>query len=160
MCHPSRSNIGEGDKKQHQRSNQSLWVVKWKLMYKPKNLGRLGIIDTSVMNKCLIIKWWWRIFHTPSGTLWLDILKAKYFPDCSPMFAPALVAPRFGVIFLKLEMIFNLMSGLWWAMGRTCVFGSTGGVVILLYVLLFWYCFLTVRLLRFLSQTSLVITRI
>ena len=30
----------------------------------------LGIIDTSVMNKCLIIKWWWCIFNTEPGVLW------------------------------------------------------------------------------------------
>lgn len=32
-------------------------LVKWKTMCRPKNLGCLGIIDTSIMNKCLILKW-------------------------------------------------------------------------------------------------------
>lgn len=41
------------------------------------------------MNTCLIVKWWWRIFNTPDGTLWRDILKAKYFPSGNPMFASA-----------------------------------------------------------------------
>ena len=30
-------------------------MVKWKYIYRPKNLGELGIINTAVMNKCLIL---------------------------------------------------------------------------------------------------------
>lgn len=31
-------------------------LVSWKLMCRPKSKGGLGFIDTSLMNKCLIIK--------------------------------------------------------------------------------------------------------
>ena len=61
-------------------------LVKWKLMCRPKNLGGLGIINTQVMNKCLLIKWWWKIMTSGAGSLWYSILKDKYFPHSSPMF--------------------------------------------------------------------------
>ena len=64
-------------------------LVKWKLMCRPKNLGGLGIINMSVMNKCLMIKWWWKIMSSGASSLWYSILKAKYFPHSSPMFAGA-----------------------------------------------------------------------
>ena len=63
--------------------------VKWKLMCRPKYLGGLGIINTSIMNQCLMIKWWWKIMSAGDQPLWLSILKAKYFPSSSPMFANA-----------------------------------------------------------------------
>lgn len=34
-------------------------LVRWKHMCKPKELGGLGILNTSIMNKCLILKLWW-----------------------------------------------------------------------------------------------------
>lgn len=64
-------------------------------MCRPKNLGGLGIMNTAIMNKCLIIKWWWRILNAGPGTLWFDILKAKYFPNSSPLFAPAAGGSQF-----------------------------------------------------------------
>ena len=33
-------------------------MVKWKVICGPKNLGGLGILNTAIMNKCLIVKWW------------------------------------------------------------------------------------------------------
>lgn len=64
-------------------------MVKWQVMCRPKNLGGLSIINTSVMDKCLIIKWWWRILNSDPKALWFQILKAKYFPNSSPLFASA-----------------------------------------------------------------------
>lgn len=70
-------------------------LVKWKIMFRPKSLGGLGIINTYIMNKCLIIKWWWRILNTSLGVLWFDILKAKYFPSSSPLLALACGGSQF-----------------------------------------------------------------
>ena len=64
-------------------------LVKWKLMCRPKNLWGLGIINTMVMNKCLLIKWWWKIISSGAGSLWYSILKAKDFPHSSLMFEVA-----------------------------------------------------------------------
>lgn len=40
-------------------------MVKWKIMCRPKSLGGLGIINTSLMNKCLIMKWCWCLYNDP-----------------------------------------------------------------------------------------------
>lgn len=53
----------------------------------PKTLGGLGITNTSIMNKRLIMKWWWLIYNEPPETLWIQILKAKYFPNTTSFFA-------------------------------------------------------------------------
>ena len=67
----------------------------------------LGIINTLVMNKCLIIKWWWKIMSSPDKPLWYNILKAKYFPSSSPMFAPASGASQFWKDLVKLRLVFQ-----------------------------------------------------
>lgn len=58
--------------------NENADFVKWDIVYRTKSLGGLGILNTQVMNGCLIIKWWWRIMTATPGTLWFDILKARY----------------------------------------------------------------------------------
>lgn len=75
--------------------NKKYILVKLKLMCRPKNMGGLGIINMAVMNKCLIIKWWWRILTADCDTLWLKLLKAKYFPNSSPMFTSAAGGSQF-----------------------------------------------------------------
>ena len=59
------------------------------------------------MNKCLIIKWWWKIVSNEESPLWLNILKAKYFPSSSPMFAHATGASQFWRDLVKLRPIFH-----------------------------------------------------
>lgn len=54
-------------------------MMKWDDMCRPKDFGGLRVINTRVMNDCLITKWIWRINHS-KNELWLRILKAKYFP--------------------------------------------------------------------------------
>lgn len=60
-------------------------LVQWKHMCKPKCLGGLGIINTSIMNKWLIMKWWWKIYNDPPRSLWGELFKAKYYPHCDPL---------------------------------------------------------------------------
>ena len=62
-------------------------MVKWDLICRPKSMGGLGIINTLVLNKCLMIKWWWKIMFLEEHPTWLSLLKSKYFPSSSPMFA-------------------------------------------------------------------------
>ena len=35
---------------------------KWEMVCRPKDQGGLGIINTRIMNDCLIVKWIWKIF--------------------------------------------------------------------------------------------------
>lgn len=107
-------------------------------MCKPKNLGGLGILNTSVMNKCLIVKWWWKIFHTPSGLISLKRNTSRTVVLC---LLPSMVARSFGVLLFELDMSFGLRSSLWWVMGPTCAFDSIGGLGIPLSAFLFLLLF-------------------
>lgn len=64
-------------------------MVRWKLICRPKKVGGLGILNTAVMNECLMIKWWWKIVSTMGSPnpkpLWYTILQGKYFPASSPL---------------------------------------------------------------------------
>ena len=44
-----------------------------------------NILNTVIMNKCLIMKWWWCILTIGSGTLWFYLLKV--FPLVEPLVA-------------------------------------------------------------------------
>jgi len=52
-------------------------MAKWEMVARPKDQGGLGIINTRLMNECLVVKWIWKIMQEPNA-LWFKILKAKY----------------------------------------------------------------------------------
>ena len=52
-------------------------MAKWIAMARPKAQGGLGIINTLLMNECLITKWIWKI-DKRLNELWYKILDAKY----------------------------------------------------------------------------------
>ena len=70
-------------------------------------MGGLGIINMAVMNKCLILKWWWKIMSSVERPLWLSILRAKYFPDSSPMFASSTGGSQFCLQLVKVRSGFQ-----------------------------------------------------
>jgi hypothetical protein len=37
-------------------------MVKWHVVCRPKDLGGLGIINTQVLNECLMTKWIWKLY--------------------------------------------------------------------------------------------------
>ena len=82
-------------------------MVRWDIICRPKAKGGLGIINTRVMNNCLMIKWWWKIMTLEELPPWLSILKAKYFPSSSPMFAPAAGGSQFWHQLVKVRPIFR-----------------------------------------------------
>lgn len=82
-------------------------LVKWNIIYRPKNMGGLGIINTAVMNKCLMIKWWWKIMSSGRGSLWFSILEAKYFPSSNPMSASPRGGSQFWKDLVKVRPIFK-----------------------------------------------------
>lgn len=57
-------------------------MAKWEMVSRPKNQGGLGIINTKVMNECLLTKWIWKILQEPEE-MWFKILKAKYMMGCN-----------------------------------------------------------------------------
>ena len=52
--------------------------------WKGRNLtsGGVGIINTKIMNECLLVKWIWKIHQEPDE-LWFKLIKAKYLDGCS-----------------------------------------------------------------------------
>uniref|UniRef100_A0A0A8YMZ7 Reverse transcriptase zinc-binding domain-containing protein n=1 Tax=Arundo donax TaxID=35708 RepID=A0A0A8YMZ7_ARUDO len=54
-------------------------MVKWEAVCRPKDQGGLGIINTRLMNECLLVKWIWKICSN-NQDIWCGLLKAKYFP--------------------------------------------------------------------------------
>jgi len=52
-------------------------MAKFEMVCRPKDQGSLGIINTKIMNDCLLVKWIWKI-HLKPNSLWFKILKAKY----------------------------------------------------------------------------------
>jgi len=52
-------------------------MAKFEMVCRPKDQGGLGIINTKIMNECLLVKWIWKIYQQPDE-LWFKILKAKY----------------------------------------------------------------------------------
>ena len=55
-------------------------MMKWEAVCRPKEFGGLGIINTRILNECLLVKWIWKIIRSSSET-WCQILRAKYMPD-------------------------------------------------------------------------------
>ncbi|KAK1614885.1 hypothetical protein QYE76_020402 [Lolium multiflorum] len=51
--------------------------VRWDAVCMPKSMGGLGIMDTKLMNVCLMAKWVWKIMTGAQG-LWADIIRGKY----------------------------------------------------------------------------------
>jgi hypothetical protein len=51
--------------------------VRWEAMCRPKALGGLWILDTKLMNICLMAKWIWKLYTREQG-IWAEILRAKY----------------------------------------------------------------------------------
>ena len=52
-------------------------MASWITLSRPKDQGGLGIINTQIMNECLLTKWIWKIHQQPDE-VWYKLLKAKY----------------------------------------------------------------------------------
>lgn len=49
----------------------------WDMICSPKEVGGLGVINSRIMNWCLMAKWAWKIL-TRQGGFWLQIVHTKY----------------------------------------------------------------------------------
>ena len=57
-------------------------MAKMDTIYRPRNQGGLGMINTKIMNDCLLDKWIWKI-HKGADELWFQLIKAKYLQSGS-----------------------------------------------------------------------------
>jgi hypothetical protein len=55
-------------------------LVNWEYVCQPHNMEGLGVVDLSVMNKCLLIKWLWNL-ETFEG-IWQNLIGTKYLKNC------------------------------------------------------------------------------
>ena len=56
--------------------------MQWYILSNSKKAGGMGFKDFNYMNLTLLGKQAWHLFQHPIS-LWAQILKAKYFPDCT-----------------------------------------------------------------------------
>ena len=52
-------------------------LASWEMLCRPKDQGGVGIINTTIMNECLLTKWIWKILKRPNE-VWFKLLDAKY----------------------------------------------------------------------------------
>ena len=69
-----------GDTGQH----RSCHTVNWETVTIPKEVGGLGLTTIRHRNQAILMHQAWRLYTNPD-TIWVRVLKAKYFPH-SPMF--------------------------------------------------------------------------
>ena len=55
-------------------------MAKWDSLSRPKDQGGLGIINSHIMNECLLVKWIWKIAKG-GNEIWYKLLEAKYMLD-------------------------------------------------------------------------------
>ena len=71
-------------------------MASWDSVSRPKDKGGLGIINTKLMNECLLVKWIWKIMKGADET-WFHLLKAKYMRTGDFFLAPRVwVLPNSG----------------------------------------------------------------
>jgi hypothetical protein len=51
-------------------------LAKWDVLYQPRDQGGMRIMNIDTQNKCLLIKWWYKLLHEQG--IWQDLLRRKY----------------------------------------------------------------------------------
>jgi hypothetical protein len=55
-------------------------MAKWEALATPREFGGLRIINTRIMNGCVLVKWVWRLVNK-EDSLWSRILRGEYLRD-------------------------------------------------------------------------------
>jgi hypothetical protein len=79
----------------HMSNNFKIHWMSWTKMGRSKSIGGLGFRDLVVFNKALLAKQGWRIMQDLTSMA-AQILKAKYFPNCTFLVAPLGSKPSFA----------------------------------------------------------------
>lgn len=92
-------------------------------------MGGLGIQNLGLMNKALLVKWWWKLFNTDG--LWQELFVNKY----QKMRGLAEIKPKqgdsqFWYELIKHKTISSHCVDLWLEMGRMWDLGKIGGLEI------------------------------
>ena len=101
-------------------------MAKWDTLSKPIDQGGLGIINTKIMNECLLVKWIWRIAKGGNET-WYKLLEAKYMFDGNFFNSRCKGTSHFGKGYTKSSISLNGEPYTRCAMGRSPLSGGTLG---------------------------------
>jgi hypothetical protein len=90
-------------------------MAKWEMVSRPNDQGGLGIINTRLMNDCLLVKWIWKILQE-LDELWFKMLKSKYMRVLISSLPNPKEGLSFGKGFKKLNI--SLSGGANFTVGR------------------------------------------
>jgi len=54
-------------------------LTKWEVVCTPKDQGRLGVLNLSIHNRCLLSEWIFRLLN--GDGIWQQLLRNKYIRD-------------------------------------------------------------------------------
>lgn len=63
---------------------KKLYLLNWDTITQPKDLGGLGLQNTTLRNKAILSGFAWRVKHS-RNSLWSSVLKAKYRNNLNDM---------------------------------------------------------------------------
>lgn len=81
-------------------------MVKCEAVCRPKDFGGLRVLNTRLMNDCMLSKWMWRI-NGAKDELWFRLLKAKYFPHGDYRDSLDLRGSQFWKALCRVKHLFN-----------------------------------------------------
>lgn len=96
-------------------------MAKWDMVTRSKDQGGLGIINTRLMNDCLLVKWIWKIHQEPDAT-WFKILKAKYMKSGNFFFSKTKGSSQFWQGLHKIKHLFRWGATFKVGNGNNCLF--------------------------------------
>lgn len=96
-------------------------MAKWEMVSRPKDHGGLGIINTRLMNDCLLVKWIWKILQEPDA-LCFRIIKAKYLRKDSFFSSKSKGCSQFWMGLHKVKHLFKWGATFRIGNGENCLF--------------------------------------
>jgi len=96
-------------------------MAKWEMVSRPKDQGGLGIINTRLMNDCLLVKWIWKILLEPDE-LWFKLLKAKYMSNSNFFSSKSRGSSQFWQGLHKVKSLFKWGAIFSIGNGKNCLF--------------------------------------
>jgi hypothetical protein len=81
-------------------------MVKWSVICRPKECMGLGIINTQILNECLMTKWVWKIYQQ-NGSQWVRLLEAKYMKEGDLFKSKDTVGSQFWKSLHKMKHLFK-----------------------------------------------------